>query len=193
MPDCHFEAILPSWLKEFFAEHSEALLSDSERMKFAIELARQNVINGTGGPFGAAVFERSSGNLVAVGVNLVVQSNCSHAHAEMLALAIAEHRLSSYTLNQPGFPGYELVSSSEPCAMCFGAIIWSGVTRLVCGASTIDAKHAGFDEGAKPEKWIAELENRGIEVATGICRNKACAVLQLYLDNGGVVYNGRAR
>ena len=92
MPDCHFEAILPSWLKEFFAEHSEALLSDSERMKFAIELARQNVINGTGGPFGAAVFERSSGNLVAVGVNLVVQSNCSHAHAEMLALAIAEHR-----------------------------------------------------------------------------------------------------
>ncbi|MEI7825215.1 MAG: nucleoside deaminase [Chlorobiaceae bacterium] len=193
MPDCNFEAILPLWLKEFSARHREAFLSDEERMKFAIELSKQNTIHGTGGPFGAAVFERSSGNLVAVGVNLVVQSNCSHAHAEMLALAIAEHRLSSYTLNQPGFPEYELVTSSEPCAMCFGAIIWSGVTRLVCGACTADAEHAGFDEGAKPDKWIAELEHRGIEVATGICRSEACGVLQLYLDNGGLVYNGRAR
>ena len=193
MPDCNFEAILPPWLKKFSAEHREALLSDDERMKFAIELARLNVINGTGGPFGAAVFERSSGNLVAVGVNLVVQSNCSHAHAEMLALAIAQHNLSSYSLNQPGFPGYELVTSTEPCAMCFGAIIWSGVSRLVCGACTADAEHAGFDEGAKPGNWIAELEKRGIEVVTGTCRSEAGAVLQLYIDRGGMVYNGRAR
>ena len=193
MPDCNPEALLPQWLNEFSAEHCGALLPDDERMKFAIELARQNVIHGTGGPFGAAVFERSSGNLVVAGVNLVVRSNCSHAHAEMVALAIAEQRLSSYTLNRPGFPRYELVTSSEPCAMCFGAIMWSGISRLVCGACTADAEHAGFDEGAKPENWIAELESRGIDVVTGICRSEARAVLQLYIENGGMVYNGRAR
>jgi tRNA(Arg) A34 adenosine deaminase TadA len=193
MTDCNFEAILPPWLKKFSAGHCGALPSEEERMKFVIELARQNVLHGTGGPFGAAVFERSSGNLLAVGVNLVVQSNCSHAHAEMVALALAEQRLSSYTLNRPGFPCYELVSSTEPCAMCFGAIIWSGVSRLLCGACTADAEHAGFDEGAKPEKWITELEKRGIEVVTGICRSEACAVMQLYLDSGGMIYNGQPR
>ena len=193
MPDCNPEIILPTWLNEAVAGHCGALLSDDERMKFVIGLARQNILNATGGPFGAAVFERSSGQLVAAGVNLVVQSNCSHAHAEMVALAIAEHRISSYTLNRPGFPGYELVTSSEPCAMCFGAIIWSGISRLVCGACTTDAEHAGFDEGAKPKEWVAELESRGIEVATGICRSDARAVLQLYIDNGGILYNGRVR
>ena len=191
MPDCNPEIILPPWLNEFSAGHCEALLSDDERMRFVIELARQNTIHGTGGPFGAAVFERSSGLPIAVGVNLVVRSNCSHAHAEMGAIAIAEHRLSSYTLNRPGFPGYELVTSSEPCAMCFGAIIWSGISRLVCGACTTDAEHAGFDEGVKPKEWIAELEKRRIEVATGICRSEARGVLQLYIENGGMLYNGQ--
>ena len=187
------EALLTSWLREFSAENCGELPSDEKRMKFAIELARQNVLHGTGGPFGAVVFDCSTGRPVAVGVNLVVGSNCSHAHAEMVALAIAEQRLSSYTLNRPGFPRYELVTSSEPCAMCFGAIIWSGVSRLVCGARTADAEDAGFDEGAKPERWIAELEKRGIEVLTALCRSEACEVLQLYLDKGGMLYNGQPR
>ncbi len=187
------EALLPSWLREFSAEKCGALPSDEERMKLAIELARQNVLHGTGGPFGAVVFDRSKGVPVAFGVNQVVGSNCSHAHAEMVALAIAEQRLSSYTLNRPGFPGYELVTSSEPCAMCFGAIIWSGVSRLLCGALTADAEEAGFDEGAKPEQWTQELEKRGIEVLTGLCRTEAVPVLQLYLDNGGMLYNGQPR
>ena len=193
MADADPEKLLPQWLREFTAGECVALLSDEERMKFTIELARLNILYKTGGPFGAAVFERSTGNLVAAGVNLVVQSNCSHAHAEMVALAIAEHRLSSYTLDRTGFPEYELVTSSEPCAMCFGAIIWSGVSRLVCGARTADAEHAGFDEGAKPEHWIAELENRGIEVVTAICSSEAVSVLRCYTDNGGIVYNGRPR
>ena len=184
------EALLPSWLREFSAENCGELPSDEKRMKFAIELARQNVLHGTGGPFGAVVFDCSTGRPVAVGVNLVVGSNCSHAHAEMVALAIAEQRLSSYTLNRPGFPRYELFTSSEPCAMCFGAIIWSGVSRLVCGARTADAEDAGFDEGAKPERWMAELEKRGIEVVTGLCRSEAISVLQLYLQKGGMIYNG---
>lgn len=193
MPGCNPQILLPPWLKKFSAGECSKLLSDDERMKFAIELARQNTLHGTGGPFGAAVFDRSSGILVAAGVNLVVRNCCSHAHAEMVALAIAEQQLSSYTLNRTGFPGYELVTSSEPCAMCFGAIIWSGISRLAYGASAADAEKAGFDEGAKPVNWTTELEKRGIEVTAGICRSEAAAVLQLYLDNGGIIYNGRSR
>ncbi|MEI6758003.1 MAG: nucleoside deaminase [Chlorobium sp.] len=191
MKSCNPELLLPEWTKNFSRDNCGLLLSDSERMNFAIELARQNVIHRTGGPFGAAVFERSSGRLLSIGVNLVVQTNCSHAHAEMVALAIAEHRLGSYSLDRPGVWEHELVTSSEPCAMCFGAIIWSGISRLVCGAATADALNAGFDDGAKPENWIEELEKRHIEVVTGICRNEASAVIQHYSDQHGIVYNAR--
>jgi tRNA(Arg) A34 adenosine deaminase TadA len=189
MNPCNSELLLPPWISDCSDYRNEILCSVNERMKFAIELARKNVFYGTGGPFGAAVFERATGRLVAAGVNLVIRSSCSHAHAEMVAIALAQHRIASYTLNHPDKPSHELVTSCEPCAMCFGAIIWSGISRLVCGASTSDASSAGFDEGPKPDKWIEELEKRGIEVVTGVCRNEAQAVLQNYIDQGGIIYN----
>ncbi|NTV98412.1 MAG: nucleoside deaminase [Chlorobiaceae bacterium] len=186
-------SILPGWAREFTAGNNGVPFTGIERMKLAIELSGMNISHGTGGPFGAAVFDRSDGRLVSVGVNLVVRSNCSHAHAEMAALAIAQHTLSTYSLFSPDGPGYELATSCEPCAMCFGAIIWSGVNRVVCGASTDDACCAGFDEGPKPVLWVQELEKRGIEVETGVLRNEAKAVLESYIRNGGIVYNARRK
>jgi tRNA(Arg) A34 adenosine deaminase TadA len=193
MPDCNPEFVLPPWIKEFTAGNCSTLLSVKDRMNLVIELARQNTLHKTGGPFGAAVFERYSGRLVAVGVNLVVRSNCSNNHAEMVALGVAEHRLARYSLSSPDLPDHELVTSSEPCAMCFGAIIWSGIRRLVCGAYTSDAESAGFDEGPKPEKWIEELEKRGVEVVTGVERHKARSVISHYIAERGILYNGHPR
>ena len=191
MPDCNPELVLPPWINAFTAEHGGFFMSDNDRMSFAIELSRQNTLHKTGGPFGAAVFEQLSGKLVAVGVNLVIRSNCSHNHAEMVAIALAEHRLRRYTLSHPDLPDHELVTSAEPCAMCFGAIIWSGIKRLVCGAHTADVESAGFDEGPKPDNWIEELEKRGIEVITGVDRIKARSVIQHYTAEGGILYNGQ--
>jgi tRNA(Arg) A34 adenosine deaminase TadA len=185
------DELLPAWLREFMAEKRDTSFSGNERLKLVIELSRLNILHETGGPFAAAVFDHATGRLVSVGVNLVVRSNCSHAHAEMVALALAEHRLSTFTLFSPGKPGYELSTSCEPCAMCFGAIIWSGVSRLVCGATSTDANNAGFDEGPKPENWVQELEQRGIEVNTGIFRNEAAAILLSYNEKGGIIYNAR--
>ncbi len=185
------ELILPGWAKDFAEKTYGTCFSGYDRMRLAIELAGLNISHKTGGPFGAAVFDRSSGRLEAIGMNLVVRSNCSHAHAEMVALAIAEHRLSSFSLFRSGNSGYELVTSSEPCAMCFGAVVWSGITSLVCGALTEDAVAAGFDEGPKPEKWVEELEKRGIEVVAGILREEAVKVLESYTSEGGILYNAR--
>ncbi|MDX1295416.1 MAG: hypothetical protein R3302_04080, partial [Sulfurimonadaceae bacterium] len=67
-------------------------------MAYVIGLSRRNVTEETGGPFGAAIFDRLSGELVSIGVNLVIRSNCSHAHAEMVAIAIAQQRLANYNL-----------------------------------------------------------------------------------------------
>jgi tRNA(Arg) A34 adenosine deaminase TadA len=75
--------------------------------------------------------------------------------------------------------------------MCYGAVVWSGVSRLVCGARKQDAEAIGFDEGPKPENWIAELEARGIHVITDVRREKATAVLRDYVKQGGIIYNSR--
>lgn len=158
-------------------------------MRFVIRLATENVARGTGGPFGAAVFEADTGILIAIGVNVVVSSNCSHAHAEMVALANAQERLKTFDLGSPGLADHELVTSCEPCAMCFGAIPWSGVRRLVCGARGMDAEAIGFDEGPKLKNWVSALESRGITVVQDLCREEAVAVLEEYKKMGGMIYN----
>jgi len=160
-------------------------------MALAIELARHNVKQG-GGPFGAAVFDSESGTLLAPGVNIVVTTKWSGAHAEMVAIAIAQQVAQTHDLGSTDALRYELVTSCEPCSMCFGATPWSGVNRLVCGAAEEDAQAIGFDEGPKPADWVEALQQRGIAVKQHVQREQAKSVLQEYVKQGGFIYNGRS-
>jgi tRNA(Arg) A34 adenosine deaminase TadA len=138
------------------------------------------------------VFEQVSGRLLAVGVNRVVASGCSTAHAEVLALALAQQAQGGFDLGAPGQPACELVSSAEPCLMCLGATLWSGVRHLVYGATDADVRTIGFDEGPKPADWAGEFRRRGIEVTGPLLRPRAAALLRAYRDGGGMIYNARA-
>jgi tRNA(Arg) A34 adenosine deaminase TadA len=180
---------LPAWIEEAVAAGPAVYASPAERMALTIRLARLNAERGTGGPFGAAVFERESGRLVAAGVNLVLPSGLSIAHAEIVALSFAQRARGHYDLAAPGQPACELVSSTEPCAMCLGAIPWSGVKALVCGARDEDARAIGFDEGDKPADWPRALAARGIAVTRDVARAEAAAVLRWYAERGGAIYN----
>ena len=178
----------PDWL-EAAVDWQAVYRSDEERMRVAIELARQNVLRGTGGPFGAAVFASGAGRLIAAGVNSVTRLDNSVLHAETLAIMLAQARLGTYALGAPGDDSYLLVSSCEPCAMCLGATLWSGVRGLVCGATKEDATAVGFDEGPVfAESW-AYLERRGVRTVRGMLRSEAVAVLKLYRAAGGPIYN----
>jgi tRNA(Arg) A34 adenosine deaminase TadA len=103
---------------------------------------------------------------------------------------LAHKTLGAYQLNRPDLPACELVTSVEPCAMCLGAIPWSGVRQITCGAFGKDAESAGFDEGAKPANWTVALEQRGIRVVRGLLSKEAAAVLHAYHARGGPIYNG---
>lgn len=180
---------LPQWV-EALVDSRDVFPTDEDRMRLAIALARENVRHGTGGPFGAAVFEQASGRLVAAGVNGVERLHNSALHAEVMALMLAEARLRSYTLNAPHLPAHELVTSCEPCAMCLGAALWSGVKRIVCGAVRDDAMEVGFEEGPVFPESYQYLETRGIEVVRGVLADEAAEVLKLYRWQNGLVYNG---
>lgn len=184
----HFE------LPEFLARANSRVLTlplAEDRMRFVLDLARESVA-ADGGPFAAAVFEHDSGRLLAAGANRVVASGYSCAHAEMIALSLAQRRLGHYDLGQPRFPACELVSSAEPCVMCLGAVLWSGVRYLSCGARGEDVTALGFDEGPKPPDWIGELRRRGIEVSPDVLRDEACLILRDYQAAGRPIYNARS-
>jgi tRNA(Arg) A34 adenosine deaminase TadA len=182
------EIRLPDWAERQL-EDFPSTRSDAERMRFVIGLARENVARRAGGPFAAAVFDRVSGQLVGVGINLVTTLGSSLLHAEVIAILGAQRRTGSYTLAAEG-ARHELVTSCEPCAMCFGAVLWSGVKRLVCGATKADAEAIGFDEGPVDERSWEYLMLRGIEVVRHVERDAASDVLQAYASGAGPIYNG---
>ena len=179
---------LPSWA-EAAVDWERRYESDDDKMRVAIALSRINVEQETGGPFGAAVFAPDTGRLVGIGVNSVVRLNSSTLHAEVIALMLAEQQLASFSLAAPGLPRHELVTSCEPCAMCLGATLWSGVKRLVCGATRSDATRLGFDEGPVFNASYEYLAHAGIEIAREVCRAEARAVLELYRGRSGPIYN----
>lgn len=181
---------LPRWLHEIAPPPVAALDGDEGRMRWAIELSRRNVAEGTGGPFGAAVF--AGRRLIASGVNLVVPERCSMAHAEVVALLLAERVAGSHDLGAFPAERYELFASSDPCIQCFGAIWWSGISRLVTGAGKETVERlAGFQEGPLPADWPERLRSRSaplrpVEVRRGVLAGEAAEVLSRY---EGPVYN----
>jgi tRNA(Arg) A34 adenosine deaminase TadA len=186
-PDTYrFTIALPDWMAAFLQSQPVTYPTIEDRMRLAIELSRLNIEHRTGGPFGAAVFDNQNGKLISVGVNVVVASRCSIAHAEMAAIALAQQTLATHNPASKG--EFQLVSSCQPCAMCLGAIGWSGINSLVCGARGKDAEVVGFDEGAKPADWVKQLQKRGIEVILDILRTEAKAVLDAYKSADGIIY-----
>jgi tRNA(Arg) A34 adenosine deaminase TadA len=177
---------IPAWIDEVVASVSGGFDDDVARMRLAVRLSRENVERG-GGPFGAAIF---AGNVViAAGVNRVIACGLTIAHAEIVAIMRAQTRLAAQPLSAAPLT---LVTSCEPCCQCFGALVWSGVTELVCGAVTEDAEALGFDEGPKPDAWPETLERRGISVRLAVCREEARDVLNEYKRRGGTIYGLRS-
>lgn len=186
-PIVHVE--YPDWV-DSIVDWNRTYASDEDRMRLAIAVSRTNVERGTGGPFGAAIFERQSGRAVAVGMNSVVRYNNCVLHGEIMAFMMANQALGSFTLNSPNLPAHEMHTSCEPCAMCLGATLWSGVQRLVCGAARDDASILNFEEGPVFPASYHYLEERGIEVVRNLLRDEARSVLELYRQNSGKIYNG---
>jgi len=176
---------LPPWVHDLAdrADYS----SDEAKMALAIQLAHNNISARTGGPFGAAVFD-DTGRLLSVGVNRVLEQNCSLAHAETMAYMLAQQRVQSARINDSG-RRITLATSAQPCCQCYGATFWAGIDRLLIGARREDVMHlTGFDEGPLPQDWEGELVRHGIEVVRDLQRESACAVLDAYTRQQGPVY-----
>ena len=178
---------VPAWLLAFEKTLPRKLHGDEEAMGYAIALSAENVKEGSGGPFGAVIVDSATGEVLSIGANLVLSAKSSVLHAEIVAILRAQKKLESFSLGGQGRSA-TLYTSAEPCAMCMGAIPWSGISRVVCAASDEDVRAIGYDEGDKPGNWQAAYEKRGIKVTCHFMRDPAVKVLRDYAANGGVIY-----
>ncbi len=115
------------------------MMTDSDFLKTSIELSRQHMEAGHGGPFGAVIVHEN--RIIAEGWNQVTSINDPTAHAEVMAIRSAASRLSRFSLE-----GCTLYTSCEPCPMCLAAAYWARLDRLVYAASREDAAAIGFDD-----------------------------------------------
>jgi len=192
MTPWEFTLSLPPWTVEELHRLPPTLPSLDERMDAVIRFSRLNLEHQTGGPFAAGVFEADSGRPVVIGVNRVLAHQCSSAHAEVMALSLAQQILGTWDLGAPGQPALQLVVNWRPCAMCFGATLWSGVRSLVIAGSGPELEAiTGFDEGPVTPAWRAELARRGIALHDGVRTEAALGVFRQFADSGALVYNGR--
>lgn len=183
---------LPDWAIEENQRLPASLPTPEARMAEVIRFSRLNFERGTGGPFAAGVFERATGRPVVIGVNRVTAYGISSAHAEVMTLSVAQQIVGRYDLGAPGLPEYEFVVNWRPCAMCFGATLWSGIRSLVIAGSGPELEQiTGFDEGPVTPAWEAELAKRGIALTNNVLRDEALAVYRDFAASGALVYNAR--
>jgi tRNA(Arg) A34 adenosine deaminase TadA len=187
-----FGAELPSWVDDEVEAARSDLGTDEGRMGLLNRLAERNVAEGSGGPFAALAVHSGSGEVVAAGVNLVLASGLSSMHAEVVTISVTQARLGTWDLGALEDP-LELWVNWRPCAMCYGATLWSGVrTLVVAGDGPELEQYTGFDEGPVRDDWAEQLEARGITVRNGVLRDEAVAVFQRYGANPDkTVYNAR--
>lgn len=185
-----FAASLPPWLISELPDLPTLLPTDEDRVRLTNELADRNWREGNGGPFAALVVDNATGELVSAGVNVVLSSGLSSTHAEVVAISLAQARLGVWDLGAGR--DLQLVVNWRPCAMCYGALIWSGVRHLLIAGSGPECEElTGFDEGPLHHEWAAELEARGIRVTEGVLRDAAIAVFNDYGKSDATVYNAR--
>lgn len=184
MPSAVSEIRLPDWLAGLALP--AAPVADEACMRLAIAAASKNVALGSGGPFGAVIRNDSTGEIIAVGVNLAMTSGNPVLHAETVAISLAGRRLPAF--NGIGTGGVTLFTSCEPCIMCLGASHWAEIGRIVSAALKEDAEAVGFSEGAGTEQLRVEMEARGVVFQSGLLRDEGAAVLRDYAARGGEIY-----
>ncbi len=162
----------------------EKKLEKAEKIIRRLQEELPNHIAKGSGPFLAAIYDEK-GNLIAKEANSVIDETCSHNHAEMNAIKAAEKALNTYDLSAHNL---SLYVTSEPCMMCLGGIMWSGIKAVYYGVPSKRVEEiTGFDEGFKPN-WFAEFSKRGIVAYGNIAVELGEKVLQDYVANGNTVY-----
>lgn len=146
-------------------------------MQLAIDRAKNNFSLMSGGPFGATIVK--DGEIVAVSANSVLEEDAT-CHAEMNAIRAASKKLGTHDLS-----GCIIYSTTEPCPMCFSAIHWAKIDKIVYGTTIEDVAKLGFNELSISNDDMKSQGGSTVEVISNFMRDECFAMLEEWqtLDN----------
>ena len=126
-------------------------------MRHAVELSRQKMDEGCGGPFGAVIVR--DGKVIAEGWNNVTSKHDPTAHAEVSAIRAACEKLGRHDL-----VGCEIYTSCEPCPMCLAAIYWARLDKIYYANGRDDAAAIGFDDQFLYDEVAKPMSDRTLPI-----------------------------
>lgn len=166
---------------------SKTELETAKKIMLNVQAKTADGIKNGKGPFYAEIYDKN-GNFVVASSNSVVEDKCCLFHAEVNTIKKAHDKFKEYSLAPEDLTIYV---NAEPCIMCAGAIMWSGIKTVYFGVPSSEVeKITGFDEGYKPN-WIKEFKKRGITVYGNIEPQAGEKVLQEYVNSGKEIYKPR--
>ena len=161
------------WKKGVTVASSE----DEKFMRLAIAKTREGIKQGQT-PFGACIVK--GGKVVACAHNAVWKTIDITAHAEVGAIRAACRKLGTI-----GLSGCTIYSTCEPCPMCFSAIHWAKIGKIVYGAGIADAKECGFGELEISNAAMKRLGKSNVKITKGVLRKECRALFAEFADAGG--------
>ena len=146
------------YLIESFCNLVNMVKNDTYFMKFALSQAKLAKENNEV-PVGAVVVYEN--NVISRAHNMVELLNDSTAHAEILAITSASDYLNSKYLQ-----GCTLYTTLEPCIMCYGAIYWSKISRIVYAVDDLEKGYKSqkiqLDKKIQEKSGVLELESKNL-------------------------------
>lgn len=154
----------------------EYVMNDEDYTDIAIELSKKAVY-----PYGAIIVK--NGEIIGRSDIDIPVSKTAFSHAELRAIENAMEHLGGHLCAEGG-KDCVIYSSCEPCAMCMGAILYTGIEKLVYGATLEDSKECVNEILVKAQDIANNCTNRKIEIISEVHRDKAIAVLKNFKEQG---------
>ncbi len=152
---------------------NKGTLMKKEFMQKAIDAALKGIKKMKGGPFGACIVRK--GKVIAVAHNTVLESKNPICHAEINAISLATKKLKSHILKE-----CVIYSTTEPCPMCFSAIHWAQIKKVVYGTRIPDVQKRGFNELQIPARTLKALSKSPLELRSGYMRPECLELLKTW-------------
>ncbi len=146
--------------------------NDERYMRMAIEKAKKGVAYGQT-PFGACIVKDDE--VIVCEHNVVWKNMDITAHAEVHAIREACKKLGTVNLSE-----CVIYSTCEPCPMCFSAIHWAKISKIVYGTSISDAENVGFNELHISNDTMKELGNSPVEIVGDFLKNESLELFETF-------------